>query len=83
MAGTCPSPEKWFHAVQYGVRRDTGIVDLDEVRDLARRERPKLIFCGGTAIPRTIDFPGFAEIAGEVAELATQFPAPGIPLDSL
>jgi glycine hydroxymethyltransferase len=57
---------KWFHAVQYGVRADTGRVDLDEVRDLARRERPKLIFCGGTAIPRTIDFPAFAEIANEV-----------------
>jgi glycine hydroxymethyltransferase len=60
---------KWFHAVQYGVRRDTGIVDLDEVRDLAVRERPKLIFCGGTAIPRTIDFAGFAEIAGEVGAI--------------
>ena len=57
---------KWFRAVQYGVRADTGRVDLDEVRDLARRERPKLIFCGGTAIPRTIDFPAFAEIANEV-----------------
>jgi glycine hydroxymethyltransferase len=57
---------KWFKAVQYGVRKDTGRVDLDEVRDLARAERPKLIFCGGTAIPRTIDFPGFAEIAKEV-----------------
>jgi len=51
--------------VQYGVRADTGRVDLDEVRDLALRERPKLIFCGGTAIPRTIDFPAFAEIAAE------------------
>jgi glycine hydroxymethyltransferase len=57
---------KWFRAVQYGVRADTGRVDLDEVRDLARAERPKLIFCGGTAIPRTIDFPAFAEIAAEV-----------------
>jgi glycine hydroxymethyltransferase len=57
---------KWFRAVQYGVRAETGRVDLDEVRDLARRERPKLIFCGGTAIPRTIDFPAFAEIANEV-----------------
>jgi glycine hydroxymethyltransferase len=57
---------KWFNAVQYGVRADTGRVDLDEVRDLARRERPKLIFCGGTAIPRIIDFPAFAEIAREV-----------------
>jgi glycine hydroxymethyltransferase len=57
---------KWFHSVQYGVRADTGRVDLDEVRDLALRERPKLIFCGGTAIPRTIDFPAFAQIASEV-----------------
>ena len=66
---------KWFRSVQYGVRADTGRVDLDEVRDLARRERPKLIFCGGTAIPRTIDFPAFAEVAAEagavlVAEIA-------------
>src|SRR5664279_2253385 len=57
---------KWFHAVQYGVRADTGRLDLDQVRDLARTERPKIIFCGGTAIPRTIDFPAFAEIAREV-----------------
>jgi glycine hydroxymethyltransferase len=56
---------KWFRSVQYGVRADTGRLDLDEVRDLARRERPRLIFCGGTAIPRTIDFPAFAEIAAE------------------
>ena len=56
---------KWFRAVQYGVRADTGRVDFDEVRDLARKERPKIIFCGGTAIPRTIDFPAFAEIAAE------------------
>src|ERR1700761_5188427 len=60
---------KWFRGVQYGVRRDTGRLDLDEVRDLALRERPKLIFCGGTAIPRTIDFPAFAEIAGEVGAI--------------
>jgi glycine hydroxymethyltransferase len=57
---------KWFRAVQYGVRRETGRVDLDEVRELARSERPKVLFCGGTAIPRTIDFAGFAEIAREV-----------------
>ena len=57
---------KWFRPVRYGVRRDTGRVDMDEVRDLARRERPKLIFCGGTALPRTIDFPAFADIADEV-----------------
>src|ERR1700685_775150 len=46
---------KWFRPIQYGVRHDTGRVDFDEVRDLALKERPKIIFCGGTAIPRTID----------------------------
>src|SRR5205823_4477420 len=45
---------KWFRAVQYGVRRETGQADMDEVREVALKERPKLIFCGGTAIPRTI-----------------------------
>ncbi|MEU7788369.1 serine hydroxymethyltransferase [Amycolatopsis sp. NPDC049159] len=57
---------KWFTPVRYGVTKETGRVDLDQVRDLAREHRPKLIFCGGTAIPRTIDFPAFAEIAAEV-----------------
>jgi glycine hydroxymethyltransferase len=57
---------RWFNAVQYGVRPDTGRIDLDEVRDLALRERPRIIFCGGTALPRTVDFPGFASIAAEV-----------------
>ena len=56
---------KWFRAVQYGVRADTGRVDFDEVRDLARKEHPKIMFCGGTAIPRTIEFAAFAEIAAE------------------
>ena len=56
---------KWFSPVRYEVRADTGRVDMDQVRDLALKERPKLIWCGGTAIPRTIDFPAFAEIARE------------------
>jgi glycine hydroxymethyltransferase len=60
---------RWFRAVQYGVRRDTGRVDLDEVRALALKESPKVIFCGGTAIPRTIEFAGFAEIAREVGAI--------------
>jgi glycine hydroxymethyltransferase len=55
----------WFNAVRYGVRPDTGRVDMDEVREVALREHPKIIFAGGTAIPRTIDFPAFAEIARE------------------
>ncbi len=57
---------KWFRSVQYGVRKEDGRIDFDEVRALARAERPKLIFCGGTAIPRTIEFDRFAEIAREV-----------------
>ncbi len=57
---------KYFRAVQYGVRRDTGNIDYDEVRDLARREKPKLLWAGGTAIPRKIDFEAFAEIASEI-----------------
>jgi glycine hydroxymethyltransferase len=56
----------WFNAVRYGVGRETGRVDMDEVREIALRERPKIIFCGGTAIPRTIDFAAFAEVAREV-----------------
>jgi glycine hydroxymethyltransferase len=60
---------KWFRPVRYGVRADTGRVDMDEVRDLARRERPKVIFCGGTAIPRTIDFPAFEQVASEVGAI--------------
>ncbi|PZG24344.1 serine hydroxymethyltransferase [Spongiactinospora gelatinilytica] len=57
---------KWFNPVRYGVRQDTGRIDMDEVRALALEHRPKLIFCGGTAIPRQIDFPAFASIAQEV-----------------
>jgi glycine hydroxymethyltransferase len=57
---------RWFHAVQYEVRKDTGRIDYDQVRELAKRERPKLIWAGGTAIPRIIEFDVFAEIARDV-----------------
>jgi glycine hydroxymethyltransferase len=60
---------KYFRPVQYGVRKDTGLTDLDEVRDLARKEKPKLLIAGGTAIPRTIDFAAYAEIAREVGAI--------------
>ncbi|WP_424530640.1 serine hydroxymethyltransferase [Sphaerisporangium viridialbum] len=60
---------KWFNPVRYGVRKDTGRIDMDEVRSVALEHRPKLIFCGGTAIPRTIDFPAFAEVAREVGAI--------------
>jgi glycine hydroxymethyltransferase len=59
----------YFRAVQYGVRKDTQRVDMDEVRDLALKEKPKLLFAGGTAIPRTIDFPAYAAIAKEVGAI--------------
>jgi glycine hydroxymethyltransferase len=48
------------------VRRDTELIDYDEVRDLAQAHRPKLIVCGATAYPRLIDFKAFRDIADEV-----------------
>src|ERR1700752_145483 len=57
---------KYFRSVQYGVRKETGRLDYDEVRELARKEKPKLLWAGGTAIPRIIDFEIFASIAKEV-----------------
>ncbi|MGC4856625.1 serine hydroxymethyltransferase [Micromonospora sp. DT4] len=57
---------KWFHPAGYPVRPDTELIDYDEVRDLARAHRPKLIICGATAYPRLIDFARFREIADEV-----------------
>ncbi len=60
---------RYFRSVQYGVRRDTGTIDYDQVREIARQEKPKLIWAGGTAIPRIIDFNAFAEIAKEVGAI--------------
>jgi glycine hydroxymethyltransferase len=60
---------KFFKSVAYGVRKETGRIDLDDVRKLAREARPKLLWCGGTAIPRTIDFAGFKSIADEVGAI--------------
>src|SRR3954466_12623904 len=52
---------KWFHPVGYTVRRDTELIDYDEVRDLALAHRPKMIICGATAYPRLIDFKAFRD----------------------
>jgi len=57
---------KWFRAVQYGVRREDGRIDHDEVERLAQAERPKLIIAGGSAYPRIIDFARFRAIADGV-----------------
>jgi glycine hydroxymethyltransferase len=57
---------KWFHAVQYGVRRDDGLLDYDELEQLARSEKPRLIIAGGSAYPRFIDFPRIRKVADEI-----------------
>jgi glycine hydroxymethyltransferase len=57
---------RWFDTIGYSVRRDTELIDYDEVRDLAREHQPKMIICGATAYPRLIDFARFREIADEV-----------------
>ena len=57
---------KWFHAVQYGVREDTHLIDYDRVAALAGEHRPKLIIAGGSAYPRFIDFARFRDIADSV-----------------
>ena len=60
---------KWFRAVQYGVRRDNGLLDYEELARLAGAEKPKLIIAGGSAYPRFIDFARIREIADEVDAL--------------
>jgi glycine hydroxymethyltransferase len=60
---------KWFTAVSYGVHPQTENIDYDQARDLAREHRPKMIICGGSAIPRLIDFAAFREIADEVGAI--------------
>jgi glycine hydroxymethyltransferase len=57
---------KWFKVVQYGVNQTTERLDYDLIRDLALKERPKLIICGYSAYPRIIDFEKFRAIADEV-----------------
>ena len=57
---------KFYTIVAYGVRKDTERIDLDQVRELARQHRPKMIIAGGSAFPRAIDFAPFGEIAREV-----------------
>jgi len=55
-----------YRAVPYGVRKQDELIDMDEVRRLARLHRPKLIQCGTTAYSRTLDFAAFRQIADEV-----------------
>ncbi|MEQ8388136.1 MAG: serine hydroxymethyltransferase [Alphaproteobacteria bacterium] len=57
---------KWFEAHQYGVRREDALIDFDEVEELARTHKPRIIIAGGSAYPRIIDFARFRQIADEV-----------------
>lgn len=60
---------KWFNAVQYDVRAQDALIDFDQVEELAREHKPKLIIAGGSAYPRIIDFARFRGIADEVGAL--------------
>ncbi|MBX5469568.1 MAG: serine hydroxymethyltransferase [Thermoleophilaceae bacterium] len=55
-----------YEVVPYGVREDTGLIDMDEVAAIAREARPKLIVAGWSAYPRQLDFAAFRRIADEV-----------------
>ncbi len=60
---------KWFQPVAYGVREDDHLIDMDQVAEIARRERPKLILAGASAYSRHIDFKRFREIADEIGAI--------------
>ena len=57
---------KYYNVVSYDVNHDTGLIDYDQIRDLAKKNSPKLIIAGASAYPRAIDFKVFADIAHEV-----------------
>ena len=57
---------KYYNVVSYDVNHETGLLDYDEIRDLAKKNNPKLLIAGASAYPRAIDFKTFADIAHEV-----------------
>ena len=60
---------KWFNAVQYGVDKETALIDYHDVARLAKEHQPKMIIAGGSAYPRVIDFARFREIADSVGAM--------------
>jgi len=60
---------KFWNSVAYGVRANDHRIDMDQVRELAKQHRPKLLWCGTTAYPRTLDFAAFRSIADEVGAI--------------
>ena len=57
---------KYYNVVPYDVNHETGLIDYDQIRDLAKKHQPKLLIAGASAYPRAIDFKLFADIAHEV-----------------
>ena len=60
---------KYYNVVSYDVNHNTGLIDYDEIRDLAKKNQPKLMIAGASAYPRAIDFKIFADIAHEVGAI--------------
>jgi glycine hydroxymethyltransferase len=60
---------QWYNFIQYGVRKDTELIDMDEVYKLAKKEKPKMIITGATAYPRIFDFKTWRQIADEVGAI--------------
>ncbi len=60
---------KWFNAVGYGVRREDGRIDYDQVEQLALEHKPRILICGASAYSRTLDFPRFRAIADKAGAL--------------
>ena len=60
---------KYYNVVSYDVNHETGLIDYDQIRDMAKKNAPKLIIAGASAYPRAIDFKIFADIAHEVGAI--------------
>ena len=60
---------KWFNAIQYGTRKEDGLIDYDEVEAMAVEHKPKMIIAGASAYPRVIDWKRFREIADKVGAI--------------
>lgn len=65
--GAAPAQSgKWFNAIQYGVKKENGLLDYEEMEKLAREHKPKMIIAGASAYPRVIDWARFRAIADEI-----------------
>ena len=60
---------KYYNVVSYDVNHETGLIDYDQIRDMAKKNQPKLLIAGASAYPRAIDFKIFADIAHEVGAI--------------